>query len=156
MALLSAGATHNYANIKLVKTKERGAVGCMGGGGLNEIFCLQNDAHFFLQPTLQCEKDRDSSEFYGYGTEHVLKQLRIRIRTAKEENKRRCRHDTCEKRIIKEFVWWCLLGDIYFRHLLQFLQMAHKTNEQWRHRRYPPPLAISFTKSSAVTVCTLF
>jgi hypothetical protein len=32
MALLSAGATHNYANIKLVKTKERGAVG-LGGGG---------------------------------------------------------------------------------------------------------------------------
>ncbi len=68
MPLLSAGATHNYANIKLVKTKERGAVGLgggrkRGGGGLNEIFCRQNDDHCFLQPTLQCEKDRDLSEF---------------------------------------------------------------------------------------------
>ncbi len=79
MALLSDGATHNYANIKLVKTKRErcGGMGGGRGGGLNEIFCRQNYAHFFLQPTLQCENDRDKSEFYGYETDHVLKQLLI-------------------------------------------------------------------------------
>ncbi len=106
---------------------------------MNEIFCRQNKEHFFLQPDLQCEKDRDSSN------------LRLRNGscfktaedpTAMEENKRRCviKHLRKESsRSLADGVFW----EMYLRLLLQFMQMAQKTMNR-RHRRQFSFLAIFY------------